>query len=110
MDEISDKEFIKTIADFIEMGHVENIVAMFKADSAYYRMTGTLIRDERFMVRMGMAVLFEELAQERPDDLVLAIPSGLAFQLPMGTPATAIAFSSGFVNLQDMTFFSQYWN
>jgi sodium-dependent dicarboxylate transporter 2/3/5 len=33
--------------------------------------------------------------------LTLAIPSGLAFQLPMGTPATAIAFSSGFVDLQD---------
>ncbi|MFQ5822590.1 MAG: SLC13 family permease [bacterium] len=33
--------------------------------------------------------------------LALTIPSGLAFQLPMGTPATAIAFSSGFVGLKD---------
>lgn len=33
--------------------------------------------------------------------LALTIPSGLAFQLPMGTPATAIAFSSGFVGLRD---------
>jgi sodium-dependent dicarboxylate transporter 2/3/5 len=33
--------------------------------------------------------------------LALTIPCGLAFQLPMGTPATAIAFSSGFVELKD---------
>ncbi len=33
--------------------------------------------------------------------MALTIPSGLAFQLPMGTPATAIAYSSGFVSLRD---------
>ncbi len=33
--------------------------------------------------------------------LALTIPSGLAFQLPMGTPATAIAYSSGFIRLRD---------
>ena len=33
--------------------------------------------------------------------MTLTIPSGLAFQLPMGTPATAIAYSSGFVGLRD---------
>jgi sodium-dependent dicarboxylate transporter 2/3/5 len=33
--------------------------------------------------------------------LALTIPSGLAFQLPMGTPATAVAFSSGFITLKD---------
>ncbi len=33
--------------------------------------------------------------------LVLTIPSGLALVLPMGTPATAIALSSGFVKYRD---------
>ncbi|MDZ7269246.1 MAG: DASS family sodium-coupled anion symporter [candidate division KSB1 bacterium] len=33
--------------------------------------------------------------------MVVAIPSGLAFMLPMGTPATAIAFSSGFLRVSD---------
>ncbi len=75
MNQVSDEELLKTIGDFIEMGHVENIVAMFKQEPDYYRFTGDLIRDERFMVRMGMAVLFEELAVVRPDDLALAIPS-----------------------------------
>jgi len=74
-DEISARELIKTIADFIEMGHIENIVAMFKQEKEYYQYTGDLIRDERFMVRMGMAVLFEQLAEIRRNDLSLAIPS-----------------------------------
>ncbi|MBE0665879.1 MAG: HEAT repeat domain-containing protein, partial [Candidatus Aminicenantes bacterium] len=50
-DEISTRELIKTIADFIEMGHIENIVAMFKQEKEYYQYTGDLIRDERYMVR-----------------------------------------------------------
>jgi sodium-dependent dicarboxylate transporter 2/3/5 len=33
--------------------------------------------------------------------MVVAIPSGLAFMFPMGTPATAIAFSSGFLSMRD---------
>jgi sodium-dependent dicarboxylate transporter 2/3/5 len=33
--------------------------------------------------------------------MVVAIPSGLAFMFPMGTPATAIAFSSGFLSTRD---------
>lgn len=33
--------------------------------------------------------------------LALTIPSGLAFTLPMGTPAMAIAFSAGFLRIRD---------
>jgi sodium-dependent dicarboxylate transporter 2/3/5 len=33
--------------------------------------------------------------------MVVTIPSGLGFMFPMGTPATAIAFSSGFLSLRD---------
>jgi HEAT repeat protein len=47
---------------------------MFKQDRSLYSLTGELIRDERFTVRLGVAVLFEELAALRPDDLHLAIP------------------------------------
>ena len=74
MTEVSDEEMIKTIADFIEMGHIENIVAMFKQEKDYYRYVGKLIQDERFMVRMGVVLLFEELAVERPEDVALAVP------------------------------------
>lgn len=74
MTKISDEEMIKTIADFIEMGHIENIVAMFKQETDYYRYAGELIQDERFMVRMGMVLLFEELVVARPKEISLAIP------------------------------------
>jgi len=68
-------DMVQVIGDFLELGHVENIVAMFKHDKDLYNLTGDLIRDERFAVRLGTAVLFEELAEVSPDDLPLAIPS-----------------------------------
>jgi sodium-dependent dicarboxylate transporter 2/3/5 len=48
---------------------------------------------------LGLAAKFQ--IDPKLVTLALTIPSGLAFQLPMGTPATAIAFSSGFVGLRD---------
>jgi hypothetical protein len=74
-DEVSDEELLKVIADFLEMGYVENIVAMFKQDPRYYQWTGDLLRDERFAVRLGVSVLFEYLTAERPDQVYLALPS-----------------------------------
>ncbi len=74
-DEVSDQELLKVIADFLEMGHVENIVAMFKQEPRYYQWTGALLADERFGVRLGASVLFEYLAEECPDDVHLAVPS-----------------------------------
>lgn len=75
MNEVSTGELIRVIKDFIEMGHVENIVAMFKQDNSLYALTGEILRDERYMVRMGVAVLFEELARIRPDEVGAAIPA-----------------------------------
>ena len=75
MNEIDTEELTTVIRDFLEMGHVENIVAMFKQDTSLYALTGDLLRDERFMVRMGVAVLFEELVTMRPEETVLAVPS-----------------------------------
>ncbi len=68
-------ELTAVIADFLEMGHVENIMAMFKQDPSLYALSGELLRDERFMVRMGMAVLFEELKGIRLQEVALAIPA-----------------------------------
>lgn len=69
------QEMITVIGDFIEMGHVENIVAMFKKDPGLYDLAGDLLRDERYMVRMGMVLLFEELVRLRPDEVSLAVPA-----------------------------------
>lgn len=75
MKEVSDKELKTVIADFLEMGHVENIIAMFRKDPAYYDWTGEILDDERFAVRVGVAILFEELKKLQPEKVQLAIPS-----------------------------------
>ena len=75
MDKDFNIDIKQVICDFLELGHVENIVAMFKQDRSLYSLTGDLLRDERFAVRLGTAVLFEELAVIRPQDISLAIPS-----------------------------------
>jgi len=68
-------DLLQVIGDFLELGHVENIVAMYKHDTSLYNLSGDLISDERFSVRLGTAVLFEELAVMRPNEISLAIPS-----------------------------------
>jgi len=74
-DEVSDKELKKVITDFLEMGHVENIFEMFKRDTRYYCWVGELLNDDRFNVRLGISVLFEELKTHCKDDVFLAVPS-----------------------------------
>jgi len=72
---VSDQELKRVIADFLDQGHVENIVAMFRREPSYYAWTGDILGDERFSVRLGISVLFEELQQIQPENLALAIPS-----------------------------------
>jgi HEAT repeats len=73
--EVSDQELKRVIADFLDQGHVENIVAMFRHEPRYYAWTGEILGDQRFSVRLGVTVLFEELQGIEPDKLPLAIPS-----------------------------------
>jgi HEAT repeat protein len=73
--EVSDQELKKVIADFLDQGHVDNIIAMFRRDPAYYAWTADLLQDERLSVRIGISVLFEELHIIQPKKLALAIPS-----------------------------------
>ena len=77
---VSDQELLGVIADFLAMGHVENIVAMFRQEPRYFTWTGRLLTDERFAVRLGVSVLFEHLQEHCPERLPLAIP-GLIDQL-----------------------------
>ena len=72
---VSDTELLQVIGDFLAMGHVDNIVAMFRQDPRYYGWSGQLLTDERYSVRLGVSVLFEHLAVLCPEQLPLAIPS-----------------------------------
>ncbi len=75
MNDVSDAELLSVIKDFLEMGHVDNIVAMFDREPRYFEWTGDILDDERFAVRLGVSVLFEELRARRCGSLPLAIPS-----------------------------------
>jgi HEAT repeat protein len=73
--EVSDDELKKVIGDFLEMGHVDNIVAMFRRYPDYYSWTGEILDDERLAVRLGVSILFEELKAIQPENIHLAVPS-----------------------------------
>lgn len=75
MSDVSDAELLSVIKDFLEMGHVDNIVAMFDQEPRYFEWTGAILNDERFAVRLGVSVLFEELRARHCACLHLAIPS-----------------------------------
>jgi sodium-dependent dicarboxylate transporter 2/3/5 len=51
-------------------------------------------------VTLGVAADFG--IEARVMALVVAVPAGLAFTLPVGTPANAIAYSSGYLRIRDM--------
>lgn len=74
-DLVSDRELVKVITDFLEMGHVENIIAMYKQQPRYYELLDLLLADERFAVRLGVAVIMEELQALRPDETTRALPA-----------------------------------
>ena len=75
MKEVSDAELLIVIKDFLEMGHVDNIAAMFYREPRYFEWTGAILNDDRFTVRLGVSVLFEELYSRQCASLHLAIPS-----------------------------------
>lgn len=74
MPEVSDSELKKVISDFLEMGHVENIISMFRREPRYYDWTGDILKDDRFNVRLGLTILFEELKALEVKDIERALP------------------------------------
>ena len=70
----SDKEMVTVISDFLEQGLADNIISMFKVESTYYHLIGEVLKDERFAVRMGVLLVFEELVAAGVKDVVLAVP------------------------------------
>lgn len=75
MDAKERAELVAVITNFLELGHAENIAAMFRKDPGLYALTGELLRDDRFAVRLGLAVCFEELVEQRPTEAAAAVPT-----------------------------------
>jgi len=53
------------------------------------------------MMPVGLALANANHLSAEAITLAIALPSGLAYMMPMGTPATAIAYSSGFIPMQN---------
>lgn len=75
----------KMIADHMENGFLENIIAMFRKDKSLYPIIGDLLGDERSRVRLGATALVETLISEAPDNLPDTIP-GIAMLLKNTNP------------------------
>lgn len=55
-----------------------------------------------FLMPIGLSVASQMGIDPKVMTLAIAVPSGLGAMLPMGTPASAIAYSSGFLKVRDM--------
>ena len=67
-------DLIKMIADYMEGGFLDNIIAMFRQDGTLYAHVGTLLTDERMRVRIGTTALLETLHTEDPENVRRAMP------------------------------------
>jgi HEAT repeat protein len=76
-----DQNLLALIADHMESGFLENIIDMFRDDSALYTLIGSLIQDERIRVRIGITALMEELKKLDAGNVSRALPSLLPLLL-----------------------------
>jgi HEAT repeat protein len=78
INETDEKEFTKLIADDLEGGALEKVMELFRYNKTLYLIVGNLLRDERMKVRLGANMLIDELREEKPDDVRLALPGVLS--------------------------------
>jgi HEAT repeat protein len=69
--------FTAMVADYMDEGLLENIILMFRHDSALYPMVADLLQDERIRVRIGAVALVESL-YELDTEGVSAIATAVA--------------------------------
>ncbi len=77
INETDEKEFTKLIADDLESGALEKVIELFRYNKTLFLVVGNLLRDDRMKVRLGANMLIDELREEKPDDVKLALPGVL---------------------------------
>ncbi len=77
INETDEKEFTKLISDDLESGALEKVIELFRYNKTLFLVVGNLLRDERMKVRLGANMLIDELREEKPDDVKLALPGVL---------------------------------
>ncbi len=102
------EETKKMVADYMEGGFLENIIAMFRQDKNLYLIIGDLLSDERQRVRIGMIALVETLIDGDYANVLTAIP-GIAGQLinPNPTIRGDAAYLLGIIGHKDALPFLQ---
>jgi HEAT repeat protein len=71
---MEDHEMKAMLIEYMGNGFLENIIAMFKQDSALYRFIPDLLGNENLRVRLGATALVEELVIEHRKELSAAVP------------------------------------
>ncbi len=74
---VSDAEMRQVVAEFLVRGHVDTVAALFRHDGRMFELAGAILDDERYVVRLGMVVLFEDLVRQGVGEVARAVP-GLA--------------------------------
>jgi len=72
---MTDDELKQMVLDHMELGLLENIIDMFRADTALFPLITDMLQDERMRVRLGATALVEELQATHPALLVEQIPA-----------------------------------
>lgn len=69
-----EREFTKLIAEDLESGALEKVIELFRYNKTLFQVVSNLLRDDRMKVRLGANMLIDELREEKPDDVKLALP------------------------------------
>ena len=71
---MNDTEMRAMLIEYMGNGFLDNIIAMFKQDSALYRFVPDLLGNDNLRVRLGVTALVEELVDEHREELTAAVP------------------------------------
>jgi hypothetical protein len=89
-------DFKQMVLDHMEIGFLENIIDMFRADKSLFGIIPDMLQDERVRVRLGTAALVEELLITHPYDLEAQIPAlGRLLQAEQPTVRGDVAYILG---------------
>lgn len=72
---MTSEELKQMIFDHMDLGFLDNIIDMFRADEKLTPLIAEMLQDERMRVRLGATALIEELAKTHPDRLTSQIPA-----------------------------------
>ncbi len=71
---MNDTEMRAMLIEYMGNGFLDNIIALLKQDSSFYRFIPDLLGDENLRVRLGATALVEELVADHREELKAAVP------------------------------------